>query len=90
VLDQDALGLMPAAAAQPRQAALDVLVEVALDRAPGDVSVGGDVIVVQPMALQPEHLHLAQDAGVGVMRPVVGQGPSIVWGEGDDPHDRST
>ena len=90
VLDQGALGLMPAAAAQARQAAFEVLVEVALDGAPGDVGVGGDVVVVQSVALEPEDLHLALDAGVGVMVPVVGQGPPVVCGEGDDPHDRST
>ena len=89
VLDQGALGLMPAAATQARQAALEVLVEVALDGATGDVGVGGDVVVGQAVALEPEDLHLALDAGVGVMIPVVGQ-PPVVCGEGDDPHDRST
>ena len=83
-------GLMPAAAAKSRQTALDVLVEVALDGASGDIGVGGDLVVAQPVALEPEDLHLALDAGVGVMIPVVGQGPPIVRGEGDDPHDRST
>ena len=87
--NQGALGLVPAAAAQARQAPLDVLVEIALDRAPGDIGVGGDVAVAQAMAPQPEHLHLPLDAGVGVMIAVVGQGPPIVGGEGDDPHDRS-
>ena len=43
VLDQGALGLMPPAATQARQAALEVLIEVALDGASGDVGVGGDV-----------------------------------------------
>ena len=90
MLDQGALGLMPTEAAKLRQAALDVIVEVALDGAEGDIGVGCDVVVAQPMALQPEDFHLALDAGVGVIIPVVGQGPPIVWGEGDDPHDRST
>ena len=47
----------------------------------GDIYVGGDVDVVQSMALQPEDFHLPLDAGVGVMVPVVGQGPPIVWAE---------
>jgi hypothetical protein len=78
VRDQGALGLMPTGAAQLRQAALEVIVEVALDGAEGDIGVGGDVVVVQSMALQPEDFHLALDAGVGVMVPVIGQGPPIV------------
>ena len=61
-----------------------------MDGAAGDIGVGGDVVVVQSVALEPEDLHLALDAGVGVMVPVVGQGPPIVWAEGDDPHDGST
>ena len=67
-----------------------VLVEVALDGAPGDVGVGGDLVVGQAVALQPEDLHLALDAGVGVVVPVVGQGLPVVRREGDDPHDGST
>ena len=78
MLDQGALGLMPAAAAQPRQAALDGLVEVALDGTEGDIGVGCDVVVVEPVALQPEDFHLALDAGVRMKIPVVGQGPPIV------------
>ena len=77
-----ALGLVPAEAAEARQAALEVLVEVALDGAPGDVGVGGDLGVGQAVALQPEDFHLALDAGVGVVVAVVGEGPPIVGGEG--------
>ena len=47
-------------------------------------------VVAQAVALEPEDLHLALDAGVGVMVPVVGQGPPVVRGEGDRAHDRST
>ena len=90
VLGQGAVGVMPPAAAQVRQAALIILVEVALDGAPGDVGVGGDLVVSQAVALQPEDLHLAPDAGVGVVVTVVGQGVPIVRREGDDPHDGST
>ena len=78
VLDQGALGLMPADAAQTRQATLDVLVEVSLNRAPGDVGVGRNVVVVQSVALQPEDFHFALDAGVRVKISIVGQGPPIV------------
>ena len=69
---------MPPAAAQVRQAALIILVEVALDGAPGDVGVGGDLVVSQAVALEPEDLHLALDAGVGVVVTVVGQGVPVV------------
>jgi hypothetical protein len=74
---------MPAAASQPRQAAITVFVEVALDGASGDVGEDGDVIVAEVVALEPEDLHLALNAGVGVMEPVVGQGSSIFVGEGN-------
>ena len=90
VLGQGAVGVMPPAAAQVRQAALIILVEVALDGAPGDVGVGGDLVVSQAVALEPEDLHLALDAGVGVVVTVVGQGVPVVRREGDDPQDGST
>ena len=90
VLGQGAVGVMPPAAAQVRQAALIILVEVALDGAPGDVGGGGDLVVSQAVALEPEDLHLALDAGVGVVVTVVGQGVPVVRREGDDPHDGST
>ena len=83
VLGQGAVGVMPPAAAQVRQAALIILVEVALDGAPGDVGVGGDLVVSQAVALEPEDLHLALDAGVGVVVTVVGQGVPVVRREGD-------
>ena len=90
VLGQDALGLMPrAAAAQARQTTLQVLVKVALDGAAGDIGVGGDVIVVQSVTLQPEDLHLAWDAGIRVVVPVVGEGTPVVRREGDRAHDGS-
>src|SRR4051794_16568833 len=40
----------------------------------------------QAMVLEPEHLHLSLDPGVGVMVPVVGQVPSDFGSEGDRPH----
>jgi hypothetical protein len=78
VLGQGGVGVMPPAATQARQAALMILVEVALDGAPGDVGVGGDLVVVQAVALEPEDLHLALDAGVGVVVTVVGQSFPVV------------
>ena len=89
VLGQDALGLMPRAAAQARQTTLQVLVKVALDGAAGDIGVGGNVIVVQSVTLQPEDLHLALDAGIRVVVPVVGEGTPVVRREGDRAHDGS-
>ena len=67
MLDQGAVGLMPGTAADTRQATFEVLVQVALDGAPGDIGVGGDLVVGQTVALEPENFHLALDAGVGVM-----------------------
>src|SRR5215212_3338003 len=61
-----------------------------LDGASGDVGVGGDLVVAQAVALEPEDLHLALDAGVGVMVAVVGQGAPVVRREGDRSHDGST
>ena len=90
VVLRSALGLMPPAAAQARQTAFTVLVEVALDGAPGDVGVGGDVVVGEAVALEPEDLHLALDAGVGVMEAVVGQGSPVFGSETDRPHDSPT
>ena len=83
-------GLMPPAATEALQAAFEVLVEVALDGASGDVGVGGDPVMAQAVALEPEDLDLALDAGFGVMVAVVGQGSPVVRGEGDRPHDGST
>jgi hypothetical protein len=77
MLSQGAPGLMPLAAVETRQAALTVLIEVALDRASGDIGVGGDVVVVQSVALEPEDLDLALDAGIGVMIAIVGKGSAV-------------
>src|SRR5262249_45054262 len=79
-------GMVSRASTQARQAALEVLVEVALDAATGDVGVGGDRVVAHSMALEPEHLHLSLDPGVGVMVTVVGQVPPVIRSEGDRPH----
>ena len=90
MLGQGALGVMPPAATQMRQTTFKVLVQVTLDGATGDIGVGSDLVVGQAVALEPEDLHLALDAGIGVMVPVVGQGLPVVGREGDRTHDGST
>src|SRR5512144_3321906 len=47
VLGQGALGLMPLTLTQTLQSAREVLVEVTLDGASGDVGLGGDLVVGQ-------------------------------------------
>ena len=86
VLDQGGPGLMPPAATEALQAAFEILIEVALDGASGDVGVGGDLVMAQAVALEPEDLDLALDAGFGVMVAVVGQGSPVVRGEDDGAH----
>ena len=61
-----------------------------MDGATGDIGVGGDVVVAEAVALEPEDFHLALDAGVGVMEAVVGQGSSVFGCEANRPHDGST
>src|SRR5512142_395960 len=80
---------MPAVAPEALQAAVEVFVEVALDGASRDIGVGGDLIMGQVVALEPENLHLALDPGVWMMIPVVGQGVPHFGGETDRPHDGS-
>ena len=63
-----------------------VLIEVALDGTSRDVGVGGDLVMGQAVALEPEDLHRALDAGVGVVIPVVGQGFPVFRLEGDRAH----
>src|SRR5262245_29445554 len=61
----------PAEAANPLEAAFQELVEVALDGARRDVGELGDVGVGQAAALQPQHLHLALDSGMGMLVTLV-------------------
>jgi hypothetical protein len=81
---------MPPAATQAWQTTFQVSVQVALDGASGDIGVGSDPAVVQAVALEPEDFHLASDAGIGVMIPVVSQGLPVVGREADRAHDGST
>jgi hypothetical protein len=71
------------------QTAFEVIIKVALDGPSGNVGVGGDRVVAQAVALEPEHLPLALDARVGVMVSVMGQGPSVVGRKANCPHDWS-
>ena len=71
------------AATEALQAPFEILIEVALDGASGDVGIGGDPVMAQAEALEPEDLDLALDAWVGVMEAVMGQGSSVFIGEGN-------
>src|SRR4051794_8378908 len=66
VLQQHRLGASPLAATHLLQAALEILVEVALRRAQGDSREGGDLLVRQAVTLQPQHFHLALDVRMRV------------------------
>ena len=65
VLDQGGPGLRTSAATETLQAPFEVFIEVALDGASGDVGVGADLVMAQSVALEPEDLELALDAGSG-------------------------
>ena len=90
MLNQNALGLVPRTAAETRQAPLEILVQIALDGAPGDISVSCDQVVGQIVALEPKDLDLALDTRVRVIVPVVSQSTPVVPRKNDRPHDRST
>ena len=87
MFDQGASGMMAWAATQAGQAPLEVLVQVALHAATGDIGVGGDVVVAEAVALEPEHLPLPLDPRVGVMVTVVGQFLPVFCWEGEGAHD---
>jgi hypothetical protein len=74
MFDQGGPGLRLPAATEASRAPFEILVEVALDGASGDVGVGGDPVMARAEALEPEDLDLAPDAGFGVMVAVMGQG----------------
>ena len=73
------------AAEQVEAAALEV-VEVALDGAWGDAGQLGDVGVGQPLALEPEDLHLLLHAGVGVVVAVAADLVEDVRAESETSH----
>ncbi len=90
VLDQGGPGSRPRSAAEALQAPVAIFIEVALDGASGDVGIGGDPVMTQSVALEPEDLGLALDAGFGVMEAVMGQGSPVVRGEDDGAHAKTS
>ena len=85
-LDQRGPGTRPAAATEALQPAFEIFIEVALDGASRDIGIDGDPVMAQAVALEPEDLDLALDAGFGVMEALMGQGSPVVRGEGDGAH----
>jgi hypothetical protein len=85
---QVALGPVELHPPQGLEPAGQVLVEVALDGAAAEVGQAGDLGVGQAPALEPQHLHLLLDAGVGVVEPLAPQGGDIRLGEDELPHGR--
>ena len=90
MLDEGGPGLRPPAATEVFQPAFEILIEVAWNAASGEGGVGGDPVMAQAVALEPEDLDLALGAGFGVMVAVVGQGLPVVLGEFDDAHGKPT
>lgn len=88
VRGQVALGPVPAEASEPREASLEVVVEVALDGAAGHAGRGGDLVMLEAVALQPEDLHLALDVRVRVVVAVGGDRPEVFLREGELAHRR--
>ena len=68
------------------QAPFEILIEVALDGASGDIGIGGDPVMSQSVALEPDDFDLALDARFGVVESVMGQGSAVVRGEDDSTH----
>ena len=72
------VGRRPRTAREPRPAALAAWVPGAWDGARGDLRVGGPVGVVPAVAREPEPFPRAWEAGVGVVRVVLGPGRPVV------------
>ena len=85
---QGAALAFPRVAADGVQAAGQELAEVALNGGARDASQAGDVVVGQPLGLEPEDLHLALNERLGVVITVEGDGGQIVVGESDARHGR--
>jgi hypothetical protein len=77
----------PGAAVDLLQAALEELGEVALDGTARNAGEGGEAFVGKAVMLQPQHLALALDAGIGMVVTVVGDGTQFLVGEGNRTHD---
>src|SRR5262249_20832068 len=70
------------------QAAGQELAEVALDGGAGDAGQAGDVVVGQPLGLEPEDFQLALHERLGVVLALERNGRQVVRGEGDARHGR--
>src|SRR5262249_42702360 len=62
--------------------------EVALDGGSGHAGEAGEVVVGQPLGLEPKDFHLALDERFGVVVAVERDGRQVVVGEGDARHGR--
>lgn len=76
----------PVEPADPLEAAVEELIEVALYGAERDAGEMGDAVVGQALALEPEDVHLELDARVRVVEPVVADLGDDVIGEGERAH----
>jgi hypothetical protein len=73
---------------QGREAAVEVLVEVALHGAAAEAGQAGDLGVGEPAALEPQDFHLLLHPGVGVVEPLAPEGGDVRIGEHELPHGR--
>src|SRR5262249_46062074 len=85
---QGAALAFPRVAADGVQAAGQELAEVALDGGAGDAGQAGDVVVGQPLGLEPEDFQLALHERLGVVLALERNGRQVVRGEGDARHGR--
>lgn len=76
----------PVEPAEAVEAAVEEVVEVALDGAERDAGELGDARVGQALALEPEDLHLELDPGMGVVEAVVADLVEDVVAEGERTH----
>ena len=86
MLEQLRLGAAPLAAAKQRQAAFEIVVQIALHRAQRDAGKLGDLLVRKVVALQPQHFHLPLDVRVRVVISVVGNSFEVFVREGELSH----
>ncbi|HVS37368.1 MAG TPA: hypothetical protein VMS17_17535 [Gemmataceae bacterium] len=77
---------LPGEAADPLQAAVGELVEVALHAAPGDVGETGDVLVGEALTLEPQDLHLPLDERRRVMVALVADRVEVLGSKGEAAH----
>jgi hypothetical protein len=85
---QGAALTFPGVAADGVQPAGPVRAEVALDGGAGHAGEAGEVVVGQPLVLEPKDFQLALDERLGVVVAVERDGRQVVVGEGDARHGR--